>query len=105
MSLVLSSLGLLYVALGVLAAMLVPRALVAARSWRRAELALPLGAATFLAIWFAAVGALATAGAFRTAVSGVPTIADADYTGNQPDAQRKAGSPAAWSTTSGPVSE
>jgi hypothetical protein len=75
MSLVLSSLGLLYVALGVFAAMLVPMALVAARSCRRSELALPLGVAVLLVIWFAAVSALATAGAFQTAVGGVPTIA------------------------------
>jgi hypothetical protein len=74
MSLVLSSLGLLYMALGVLAAMLVPMALVAVRSWRRSALALPLGAAAFLAIWFAAATALATAGAFQTAVGRLPTI-------------------------------
>src|SRR5262245_24172137 len=75
MSLVLSSLGLLYMALGVLAAMLVSMALVAVRSWRRSDLVLPLGAAAFLAIWYATASALATAGAFQTVVGGVPTIA------------------------------
>src|SRR5262249_9835956 len=46
MSLVLSSLGALYTALGVFAAMLVPLALLAASSRRRANVALPLAAAT-----------------------------------------------------------
>ena len=74
MSLVLSSLGALYTALGVFAAMLVPLALLAASSRRRAHVALPLAAAAFMAIWFAVAGALATAGTFQTSVGRVPTI-------------------------------
>jgi hypothetical protein len=75
MSLVLSSLGALYTALGVFAAILVPLALRVASPRRHRDLSLPLSAATFMAIWFAAAAALATAGAFQTAVGGVPTIA------------------------------
>jgi hypothetical protein len=75
MPLVLSSLGSLYIALGLLAAMLVPMALVAPGSRHRADLALSLGTATFIAIWFATAAGLTTAGAFQTALGGVPTIA------------------------------
>ena len=76
MSLVLSSLGTLYTALGVFAAMLVPLALLAATPRRRrGDLGLTLGVAAFVALWFAVAGSLATAGAFQTAVGGVPTIA------------------------------
>jgi hypothetical protein len=74
MSLVLSSLGALYTALAVFAAMLVPLALLAVSSRRRVEGVLPLGAAAFTATWFAVAATLATTGAFQTAVGGVPTI-------------------------------
>ena len=75
MSLVLSALGALYTALGVFAAMLVPLALVAANSRRSAQLGLPLAAAGFMALWLAISVALASNGAFQTAVGPVPTIA------------------------------
>jgi len=75
MSLVLSSLGALYTALGVFAAMLVPLALVAASSRRSAQLGLPLAAAAFMALWLAISVMLASNGAFQTAVGAVPTIA------------------------------
>lgn len=73
MQLTLASLGTLYTALGVVAAMLVPLALLAS-SRHRADLALPLGAAGFMAVWFAVAATLASDGALQTAPGGVPTI-------------------------------
>lgn len=75
MSLVLSSLGAFYTALGVFAATLVPLALLAANSRRIAQLGLPLAAAAFMALWLAASVTLASNGALQTAVGAVPTIA------------------------------
>ena len=73
MQLTLASLGTLYTALGVLAAMLVPLALLAS-SRHRADLALPLGAAAFMALWYAVAATLAAGGVLQTALGGVPTI-------------------------------
>jgi hypothetical protein len=75
MQLVLFSLGTLYTALGVLAAILVPLALLATRSRHRSAPGVPLAAAVFMAAWLAASAALASAGAFQTSLGGVPTIA------------------------------
>ena len=73
MQLTLPSLGTLYTALGVLAATLVPLALLAS-SRHRTDLVLPLGTAAFMAVWYAVAATLAADGALQTTLGGVPTI-------------------------------
>ena len=68
--------GALYLGVGVLAAILVPLALLASGPrWRRGDQVLPFGAAVVLAAWFAVANTLVTSGGLQRGLGPVPAIA------------------------------
>jgi hypothetical protein len=68
--------GALYLGVGVLAAILVPLALIASgRRWSRSDQVLAIGAAVVLAAWFAVANTLVTSGGLQRGLGPVPSIA------------------------------
>src|SRR5215471_4564195 len=68
--------GALYLGVGVLAAILVPLALLASGTrWRPGDQVLPIGAAVVLAAWFAVANTLVTSGGLQRGLGPLPAIA------------------------------